>query len=106
MIGDALSDLPEVSSFSFAESLDYISPPQTPFQHFMRRPPPFHESSQACRAAAADRAMQISQQAERSKVCEGCKLLGGTEQVSAFHSECKLLDSTNTDTWIAHYITG
>ena len=50
--------------------------------------------------------MQLNQQAERRKVGEGCGLLVGIEQVSTFHSEYKLLDSTNTDTWIAQYMTG
>lgn len=85
VLGDMLPDLPEVSSFNFSERAQYRTAPQTPFQQFLRRPPPFHESSQEARAAAADRFMQGCREAWKKKICEGRFAFGGVEKVMSYN---------------------
>lgn len=43
LMGDVLSDLPEVGNFAQSERLEYKSEPSTPYQVLMRRPPPEHQ---------------------------------------------------------------
>lgn len=54
LLGDVLSDLPEISNFCSAEWSEYASEPKTPMQLWLRRPPPAGSPSAAERAAAAD----------------------------------------------------
>ena len=68
VIGDILSDLPEISSFTMTENADYKTEPQTPYQHFLRRSPPDHEESQDKRAEAADKFMKSSHDAKRMNI--------------------------------------
>ena len=42
-LGDALSDLPPISNFTFADAAEYASAPRTPYQAFLRRNPPDRE---------------------------------------------------------------
>ena len=82
VLGDIFSDLPEISSFTFSESAHYkTATAQTPYQHFLRRPPPFNESSQEARAAAAEAFMRSCRDDERKKILHGQCLLNGVEKV-------------------------
>ncbi len=82
MLGDMLSDLPEISSFTLSERARYKSDPQTPYQHFLRRQPRGYESSMEARVAAADKTMQRCHEMQRRKLCVGRHTFGGIEQVS------------------------
>lgn len=88
VLGDMLSDLPEISSFCLSERACYKSDPQTPYQHFLRRQPRGYESSMEARAAAADKAMQGCHDTQRSKLSVGRHSFGGIEQVSKFSFLC------------------
>ncbi len=81
-LGDMLSDLPEISSFTLSERACYKSDPKTPYQHFLRRQPRGYESSTEARAAAADKAMQRCHEMQRGKLSAGRHIFGGIEQVS------------------------
>ncbi len=82
VLGDMLSDLPEISSFTLSERACYKSDPKTPYQHFLRRQPRGYESSMEARAAAADKAMQRCHEMQRGKLSAGRHIFGGIEQVS------------------------
>lgn len=82
VLGDMLSDLPEISSFTLSERVCYKSASKTPYQHFLRRQPRGYESSMEARAAAADKAMQRCHDMQRSKLSAGRHSFGGVEQVS------------------------
>jgi hypothetical protein len=56
-MGDVFSDLPPVHNFTTAEAAHYASGPRTPYQLWLRRPPPSWQASAEQRAAAADKAM-------------------------------------------------
>lgn len=85
VLGDIFSDLPEISSFTFSESAHYkTATAQTPYQHFLRRPPPFNESSQEARAAAAEAFMTSCRDAERRKIHHGQCSVNGVEKVTWF----------------------
>ncbi|CAD7697916.1 unnamed protein product [Ostreobium quekettii] len=58
VVGDALSDLPPVTNYCFADAMDYKLPPQRPYQLWMRRKPPTWEPSLEERARAADWLME------------------------------------------------
>ncbi len=81
VLGDMLSDLPEISSFTLSERARYKSDPQTPYQHFLRRQPRGYESSMEARAAAADKAMQRCHEMQRRKLSVGRHTFGSIEQV-------------------------
>ena len=81
VLGDMLSDLPDISSSTLSERARYKSDPQTPYQHFLRRQPRGYESSMEARAVAADKAMQRCHDMQRSKLCVGRHSFGGIEQV-------------------------
>lgn len=52
-LGDVLSDLPEVSTFSTADRTMYATEPQTPMQLYLRRDPPSWAASREHRARLA-----------------------------------------------------
>ena len=52
-LGDILSDLPEVSTFSTADRTMYATEPQTPMQLYLRRDPPSWAASREHRARLA-----------------------------------------------------
>ena len=81
VLGDILSDLPEISSFTMAESADYRTEPQTPFQHFLRRSPPDFESPLKIRAATADGFMKSCQDIQRKKITQARRDHDGVQQV-------------------------
>lgn len=58
LMGDVLSDLPDVHNYTFSEYLEYKTPPQCPHQVFLRRDPP---QGQISRAQRADRAQLLIQ---------------------------------------------
>lgn len=81
LIGDMLSDLPEISSFTMTENAQYKSEPQTPFQQFLRRSPPVGQESQKDRAEVADGFMKSRHDAERKKVLQAWRAQGGVQNV-------------------------
>ena len=95
VLGDMLSDLPDISSFTLSERACYTSDPQTPYQHFLRRQPRGYESSMEARATAADKAMQRCHEMQRRQLCLGRHTFGGIEQVSKLflHLTCFRLKS-------------
>lgn len=82
VLGDLYSDLPSRTSFNMAERVHYGSEAQTPFQHFLRREPPFHESCRQARAQLADKAMQASHELQRKKINQLRHTCGGVEKAS------------------------
>ena len=56
-LGDVLSDLPQVSTFSTADRTMYATEPQTPMQLYLRRNPPSWAASREHRARLAAAAM-------------------------------------------------
>lgn len=97
VLGDIFSDLPEISSFTFSESAHYkTDTAQTPYQHFLRRPPPFNESSQEARAAAAEAFMRSCCDDERKKILHGQCLLNGVEKVLSVNACLHCLTDCDT----------
>lgn len=85
LLGDMLSDLPEISSFTMTENAQYKSEPRTPFQQFLRRSPPHSEASQRHRAEAADEFMKSSHDAERHKILQAWRARDGLQNVRHHH---------------------
>lgn len=82
LLGDILSDLPEISSFTMTENGNYKTEPQTPYQHFLRRSPPDREVSQEKRAEAADEFMKSSHDALRKRISKALCANDGIQKVS------------------------
>ena len=81
VLGDMLTDLPEISSFSMAENADYKTDPQTPFQQFLRRSPPWYEPSREVRAKAADKFMESRHEDQRRKIARILRSDDGVRKV-------------------------
>lgn len=81
LIGDILSDLPEISSFTMTENANYKTEPQTPYQQLVRRSPPDCEQSQGRRAEAADGFMKCSHDAKRKQISNALRAADGIQKV-------------------------
>ncbi|KAL0040722.1 hypothetical protein WJX79_003028 [Trebouxia sp. C0005] len=99
VLGDMLSDLPDISSSTLSERARYKSDPQTPYQHFLRRQPRGYESSMEARAVAADKAMQRCHDMQRSKLCVGRHSFGGIEQIGAKFACKRMRSNYHQATW-------
>lgn len=82
VLGDMLTDLPEISSFTMAENAEYKTLPQTPFQQFLRRSPQQYESPQKVRAAKADKLIRSCREVQRQMIAQTQRSADGVEQVS------------------------
>ena len=80
-LGDMLSDLTEITSFTMAEGADYKTEPQTPYQQFLRRDPPEYEYPREVRAAAAAKWMKASHNAQRRLLAQAGHAQSGAEKV-------------------------
>ncbi|DBA74077.1 TPA: hypothetical protein ACH3X1_010890 [Trebouxia sp. C0004] len=99
VLGDMLTDLPKISSFTLSERARYKWGPQTPYQHFLRRQPHGYESSMEARAAAADKAMQRCHEMQRRKLSLGRHSFASVEQIGAKFACRRMRSDHHQATW-------
>eukprot|EP00877_Chromochloris_zofingiensis_P009059 jgi/Chrzof1/4406/Cz14g11270.t1 len=100
LMGDALSDLPPVHNYCMSDKQQYMTDPATPYQLWMRRPPPAGSRSLAERCDEADKLMNCAHEKMKG-IMDEAQHRGGLEALGRAVF-CKKRNGFAPETWVHH----